>query len=296
MDKFSISQLQQFSGIKAHTIRIWEQRYNALTPARSEGNTRYYDNSQFRRLLNIVSLMNTKYRLSELCAMPDEKLFMLLQERLKDFSNSDNQNEYFVSQLVTAGLTYDEIYFDKIFSNVLLRMGMKNTYTNVIYPLLNRLGLMWTSDLLPPTHEHFLSNLIRQKLSSAIDSLPPPIKEEKWLLFLPGGELHEIGLLFGNYLLKQTGRKTIYLGADVPFETLTKAVEDTRPHNLLFFLVHHDDYSNVQLYLDDLNKIFKNRKFFMSGNEKLIEKLKLNNKTTWLKSVEQFIELLNTEK
>ena len=114
---FSISQLQQFSGIKAHTIRMWEQRYNALQPNRSEGNTRYYDSNQLRRLLNIVSLMEADYKVSELCAMDNKKLSALLNEKHQSYQSTSETAEHFISQLIAAGMSFDEINFEKIFSN-----------------------------------------------------------------------------------------------------------------------------------------------------------------------------------
>ena len=145
MNYFSISQLARYSGIKPHTIRMWEQRYNALTPNRSEGNTRYYDNKQLRRLLNIASLLESDYKVSELCKMPDKKLFRLVEE-LPNKAADNDINEFFVLQLVSAGMSYDEVSFDKIFSHCLLKYGIKDAYMKVIYPMLQRVGIMWTTD------------------------------------------------------------------------------------------------------------------------------------------------------
>ena len=289
MNLFSISELQQFSGIKAHTIRVWEKRYNALNPTRSEGNTRYYDNTQLRRLLNIVSLMESDYKVSELCCMTDEMLFKLLEGKLKDSQSSVGTNEYFISQLIAAATSFDEIHFEKIFSNCVLRLGMRNTYLNVIYPLLNRLGIMWSTGTISPAYEHFSSNIIKQKLYSAIDSLPPAKSSRNgWLLFLPENEFHEIGLLFSHYLIRQAGKKVIYLGSNVPFETLLDAVEKTKPEHLFFFLVHHNTPENSQDYIDSLKKYFGKIKIHLSGNEKLINKLKVGKEFNWIRSVEEF--------
>src|SRR5664279_4349134 len=172
MESFSVSDLANYSGIKPHTIRIWEKRYHALKPNRSQGNTRYYDSAQLKRLLNISSLLHSDYKVSALCAMPDEKLQALGRKNLQ--SNTTDQKEYFVTQLISAALTYDESDFVKIFSHCLLRYGLKDAYLLVLYPVLIRIGLMWLNDSLPTSSEHFISNLIRQKLFTAIDSLPAP--------------------------------------------------------------------------------------------------------------------------
>ncbi|MEI6816396.1 MAG: MerR family transcriptional regulator [Bacteroidota bacterium] len=285
---FTISQLQQFSGIKAHTIRVWEQRYNALTPMRSEGNTRYYDNSQFRRLLNIVSLMESNYKISKLCAMTDKELFKILEEQLEKSIVSDDGNEYFISQLIASGVSFDEVHFEKIFSNCLLRMGVKDCYVMIIYPMLNRMGMMWSNGTMSPAQEHFISNIVRQKLFAAIDSLPPSkTTNDSWLLYLPENEYHEIGLLFASYIIRHAGKKVVYLGNNVPYETIVTAVEEIEPTNLLFFLVHNDNPEYSQMYLDTLNKGFKNIKIHVSGNEKLIKQLKIGKGNSWIRSVEE---------
>ena len=286
MNNFSISQLQQFSGIKAHTIRIWEQRYNALNPNRSEGNTRYYDNDQLRRLLNIVSLMDSNYKVSELCLMPDEKLFSLIKNKLVLHSEEKSSTTYFVSQLIAAGMFYDTNAFEKIFSVCINRFGITNTYVKIIYPLLDRIGIMWSSDSMPPAQEHFMSNIIRQKLFSEIDKLPPAkTTKDTWLLFLPENEFHEIGLLFSYFLIRKAGKKVIYLGGSVPLQTLILSVNEINPSNLLFFFVHNDDEEECEKYCNTLTKNFGKLKIYISGNEKLISNIKKGKSINWIRSI-----------
>jgi MerR family transcriptional regulator, light-induced transcriptional regulator len=271
---------------------MWEHRYNALKPTRSGGNTRYYDNSQLRRLLNIVSLTKFDYRISDLCSMTDKMLFKLVE----DFNKEEIANEpieYFVSQIIAAGMSYDEPHFEKIFSHCVLRFGVKTTYVKVIYPVLLRIGLMWASDAMQPAYEHYISNLLRQKLFTAIDSIAPPkVNSETWLLFLPENEFHEIGLLIANYIIRFSGRNVIYLGGNVPWESLLTSIDDTRPGNLLFFLVHNDLPGDAQKYCSRLSAAFKGKKIFIAGNPKLISQLKADRKIRWLQSVESLEELL----
>lgn len=293
MDLFSISQLQQFSGIKSHTIRIWEQRYNALQPNRSEGNTRYYSNQQLKRLLNIVSLMGNEYKISELCSMTDEVLAKIINGHFKKKSSPYLAIEYSASQLIAAGMDLDEKYFDKVFSKCVSRYGIKNTYVKVISPMLARIGLMWTTGEMPPAQEHFISNLIRQKLFAAIDSLPSPKSlKNGWLLFLPENEFHEIGLLFSNYLIRSSGASVFYLGANTPLDTLANVAKDISPSHMLFFLVHNDDPKDVQHYLNILTAKFKKTKMYISGNENLITQLSIGRLFTWIRSVEELEERL----
>jgi MerR family transcriptional regulator, light-induced transcriptional regulator len=239
MNNFSISQLAHFSGIKAHTIRMWEQRYQALKPNRSEGNTRYYTSDQLRRLLNIVSLLDNGYKVSQLCVMPDDALFALLEEKLNN-NGKNNTPGHYIAQLIAAGVGYNEERFQEVFSNSLKELGLKDTYEEVIAPMLQRIGLMWACNQLPPAQEHYMIHLLKQKLFSAIDVLPPAKNNTStWLLYLAEDEFHEIGLLFANYYLKSKGFKVVYLGANVPEGSLQAALLETQAEHVLTFLVHN---------------------------------------------------------
>lgn len=277
MESFSISQLAQFSGIKAHTIRAWEQRYNALSPGRSAGNTRYYSNEQLKRLLNIVSLLQYNYKVSQLGVMQDKELHQLLEEK-KSSITEDAKYGYYISQLVSAGINYDELYFEKIFANCLLTFGFKETYSRVIVPMLKRLGLMWSVNKLPPAQEHFVSNLIRQKLFVAIDSQPPP-KPEKGtaILFLPENEFHEIPLLFAHFILRFHEIKSVYLGANVPMDSLLESIKALKPDHLLFFLIHQDIPENVDIWIRQLTEVYTSH-LIVAGNESLLKNLKADEK------------------
>ncbi len=288
MDFFSISQLEQFSGIKAHTIRIWEQRYKALNPSRSDGNTRSYDSAQLRRLLNISSLLQDGLKPSTLCKMSDNRLFQLMEDKLLENTLSDPSYEYYVSQLIVASTGFNEAYFDKIFSNCLLRLGMRDTYVKVIYPLLNRIGLLWAANKISPAYEHFGANMVKQKLSAAIDALPPPKSSRtSWLLFLRENEFHDIGLLFCYYLLKQAGKKVIYLGSNVPIETLRQTVNETTPAHLFMFMVHYDSPDETNDYLKVLKRHFSKSTIHISGNERLLSALKPAKELNKISSVEE---------
>ncbi|HEU5052420.1 MAG TPA: MerR family transcriptional regulator [Hanamia sp.] len=292
MNYFSISQLARYSGIKPHTIRMWEQRYNALTPNRSEGNTRYYDNDQLRRLLNIASLLQADYKVSELCKMPDKKLFRLVKE-LPEKSSASEMNEYFVLQLLGAGMTYNESNFEKIFSHCLLKYGIRDAYTKVLYPLLSRVGLMWTTDALEPAAEHFISNLVRQKLFTAIDALPQAKSgKDSWLMFLPEDEFHEIGLLFAHYLVKRSGRQSVYLGANVPVESLFMAVKEAEPEKLLLFMTHNDLPEETQRLLNELNLLFGKKKIYVAADLTLFENIEVPSNIQWLSSRDDLEQLL----
>lgn len=294
MDNFSISELQQLSGIKAHTIRIWEQRYNALTPHRSEGNTRFYDNDHLKRLLNIVSLLEDGYKISQLGTLSDEELHALLAEKIEHSGIGEDNNEYFVSQLISAAMSYDELRFQKLFNECIQEQGLTNTYNKILYPMLKRMGLMWDIDSISPAQEHFSSNLIKQKIYAAIEALPDPTSQDKkWLLFLPENEFHEIALIFSNYIIQEAGQPVIYLGSNVPFKTLEKAAEDTQATDLLFFFVHHIDPEKANTFIQTLSKSFKKVKIHFAGNTQLIGQLSLPKNVNWIRTPEDLMTVIN---
>ena len=143
--------------------------------------------------------------------------------------------------MIGSALEYDEVNFDKIFSSALLRYGLREMYVSILYPVLVRLGLMWSTNILRPAHEHFITALFRQKLLTAVDSLPLPASKEAWMLFLPANEFHETGLLFANFLIRQSGQGSFILVQTYPFESLKAAVKDVKPTSLLFFLVRKNN-------------------------------------------------------
>ncbi len=291
MDSFSIAQLSQFSGIKPFTIRMWEQRYNALRPKRTDGNTRTYDSVDLRRILNIVSLQDAGYKISEIGGSSDADL----NQKIGELYNLDsNQNlSHFIPQLISAGMEFNERAFCSILTHCIAKSGLFITYKNIIYPLLNRIGLLWSSDVLPPAQEHFMSNLIRQKLIAEIDALPTPNAEnKKGLLFLPEDEFHEISLLFAQFILKNNGFDVISLGANVPLPTLGAAIERIDPEFVLLFFVHYDRPRDVELYLSEIEKIFPRGMIYISGNEKLVGQLELSDRVLWIRQIDDMQQIL----
>lgn len=294
MNTFSISQLSKFTGVKPHTIRIWEQRYAALKPQRSKGNTRNYDGNQLRRLLNIVSLLEFNYRISELGPLPDEALFDFLKKHDRDDKIPPPSN-YFVSQLISAGMDFDEPAFEKLISHCFFRFGIREAYSQVLVPLLDRLGLMWTTNTIHAAHEHFISNIVRQKLYTSIDCIPPGDQvSETWLLFLPENEFHDLGLLMAHYLLRSAGKKTIFLGADVPREVLFPVIEKVAAKNLLLFLSHYDIPEEVDGFLKDIKVKFPENEIYLAGNPQLISEISTDNRVIKLNSAEEFEKHIST--
>lgn len=218
MVNYSITDLEKITGIKAHTIRIWEKRYNVVNPERTATNIRYYSDNDLKKLLNISMLNRYGYRISSIVKMSSEELGRKVMEISE---NSTDQNLQ-IEHLIVAMMDLNEDKFEKVLSNSLIKIGFESTLTRIIYPFLERIGILWLVGTINPAQEHFITNLIRQKLISAIDGLmvTPAIPAKRFLLFLPPNELHELSLLFYWYILKKMGHKVIYFGQSLPVEDL----------------------------------------------------------------------------
>ena len=292
--QYSISDLEQLSGISVHNIRIWERRYNALQPSRSTGNTRLYDDNQLKRLLNIAGLYFSGHKISKACAMSKEETEMFLQQEIDATVSRENQYEYYISQIISKAISYEEQEVNQLITHSFERNGILNTYKFVMYPLLVRVGLMWRKDSLCPSQEHFLSSIFRQKLYAAIDNCPPPKPASaKWLLFLPEDEDHDIGLLLASYLLKEAGKQVIYLGPKVPLSALENTIASTGPENLLFFMTRVRPVIDAQNYLSNITDLFPDRQVYLSGSPKVLSELSFSKHMYWLRGLTDFENILN---
>lgn len=287
--KYSISDLERLTGVKSHTIRMWEQRYKILTPQRTKTNIRMYDNEQLRRLLNIVTLINRGWKVSEVSKLSPDRLESELDQLLLQDGKAKDQYETFVNALVGAGLDYDEQRFDKTFSTCCLRFGEQTVIQEVVYPVLGRIGLMWMKSQINPAQEHFVSNLVKQKLYTAIDGLVVSGEQrKKYLLYLPEWEQHEIGLLYAHYLLRKEGFRTTYLGSNVPFEHLVQAYSKVRPDVLCVFFVAQYPVASIQEHVNHLSNTFFHSDIVVSGNNHIIDQLRLPRQFYHARNVEEF--------
>ncbi len=292
MSFYSISQLEELSGIKAHTIRMWEQRYKLLTPERTDSNIRLYDDEQLRKLLNIALLINNGVKISRASAYTDKEMAAVINKLISEHSSEDFFSEAIINQLISAGLEFSEVNFDKAFASAILRFGLQDSYTKIIYPLLVRTGLLWSNAGISPCQEHFITNLIKRKLYTAIDSLPPsPAASKRWILFLPEEEDHEIGLLYANFILKNAGHEVIYLGQRVPYESLKKNIGDNKNTILLFFLVRHHPRTTLHMLFRNLFRDFTKSSIVVSCNKNELKGISIPARIKNVTSLEEFINL-----
>lgn len=295
MIKYSIKDLEKFSGVKAHTIRIWEQRYQLLTPKRTETNIRYYDEDQLKYLLNVTLLVENGFRISQICAMTEEEfnkeLKTVASKGIK--SREDSHLKGSINELVLAMLELDENRFEKILSSSLLKRSFEETVIKLIYPFLKRIGVMWRIGEVSTAQEHFIYQLIRQKIIVAIDGLIERKKTgEKYLLFLPKSEFSDLLILLFTYVLKSRGKQCIYLGADIPFKDLRQVTEITNPDVLFTFVKAPASKIDTQAYIYELSEKFEDRQILISGNPYFMDELEYPSNVLLILEVEDLIEML----
>ena len=292
MSSYSIKQLEQLSNVKAHTIRIWEQRYNMFTPKRSDTNIRLYDDEQLKKLLNVCILMNHGMKISVISKFNQDQIAKEIDKITISSQQNDQKIESIINQLIIAISNFDEAQFDKIFSSVVWGYGLLNTYVKIIYPMLSRIGFLWLKSNVIPAQEHFVSNLIKQKIFAAIDALPIPTKtDQTWILFLKENEEHEIGLLFANFLIRQSGRRVIYLGQRIPYDNLKEVILLNNPTHLFTFFVTNQEENSTEKYIQKISNQYKNLTICISGNSSSIISKQKN--ILMLESVQQLLELIH---
>lgn len=216
---FSIKDLENLSGIKAHTIRIWEKRYDVLQPMRTDTNIRLYDLSSLQKLLNITLLHDYGYKISKISKLPNEKINSLVREIVSEKSAKNHA----ISSFKLAMMNFDQTLFFTTYDQLLSEKSFREVFYEVFIPLITEVGFLWQAETISPAHEHFISYLIKQKILINTEKLQiqPTTRDDKtFVLYLPDNEIHELGLMYLNYEILLNGYKTIYLGESVPISSL----------------------------------------------------------------------------
>ncbi|WP_459742407.1 MerR family transcriptional regulator [Polaribacter sp. OB-PA-B3] len=255
---FTIKDLENISGIKAHTIRIWEKRYNLLEPQRTNTNIRYYSHKNLQKLLNVVLLTKNNFKISKIAKMSDEEIY----QNSRDVAFKEGLNDEAINSFKLSMLQFDKILFNETYNRLLEVKTFKEIFKEIFIPFLNYIGLLWQTDTVLPAHEHFISNLISQKIHINTENLEQKnlSSEKTYVLFLPENEIHELGLLYLNFELVNKGYNTIYLGQNLPL------------NNLNIFFNHEMKLCfvtslTVQPYDDKVEEYFKELETILSGTK-----------------------------
>ena len=266
MNTFSIRDIENLCGIKAHTLRIWEQRYNILCPRRKAGNHRLYDNDDLKYLLRIAYSYHNGHKISRLARLDEKGLCDLALQ----LPQEGGANEIFINHLMEASIDFDPELFDRSLHNIILHMGFEKAITQVVYPFLKKIGLLWLTGNVIPAQEHFASALISKKLQVAIHGLEGPLQPAPdgrvVLLYTPLGEFHEIPLLYMRYLMKKNGTPTVYFGHNVCLKELQHYCAQRPVSHLYFHLVTNLLRCEPDQYLEKLTVLFPDKQIVISGS------------------------------
>jgi len=294
--RFSIKDLENLSGIKAHTIRIWEKRYALLKPNRTETNIRYYNLENLQKLLNISYLNNNGYKISKISKIDINEIPNLV----KEIANSKDLNNHAINAFKLSMLDFNQALFYTTFNNLIKASSFRKVFYEVLVPFLEEIGLLWQTNTISPAHEHFIVELIKQKIlvytEKSITNSEVVHKDKTYVLFLPDNEIHELGLLFTNYELTNKGFHSIYLGQSVPIDSLKFLLSKYSNITFISSFTIQPQKDNINKYIAEFTKkVLKdtNNSFIVSGRlTPLINVDQLNEQVAVFKSTKDIMEAL----
>ena len=259
---FTIKDLENLTGIKAHTIRIWEQRYSFLTPQRTKTNIRSYSNVELKTVLNIALLNKYGFKISHIDRMTADEI----NEKILSLSLAEAQRERLINDMINCMVDMNMETFEALIDDFIKLKGIEKCITQIIFPFLERIGILWITNHINPAQEHLATNIIRQKLIMGIEGVYVPIQQKKVaILFLPEGEHHELGLLFIYYILKSRGLKIYYLGANIPVRDVDYIARVKNPDFIYCHLTSVAHNFNFEKFLINAHNRMPDRKVIISG-------------------------------
>lgn len=292
MATFSIKDIEAVSGIRCHTLRIWEQRYGILAPKRTDSNIRYYDDDDLKCILNISILNKHGHKISEIAKMDKEQINGIILK----IAGCNNIYDCQVKGLISAMLAFDEFGFHNILTTSIIQIGLEQTMMRIVFPFLNEAGILWQVGSIHPSHEHFASNIIKQKLYVAIDGNIGRYAEnrKRFLLFLPENEQHSMGLLFASFLLRCRGHEVLFLGQEVPLKDFKEALGNHKPDFVFTILTSAHVNIDKQEFINSLACTWSDSQILLSGIQCMCHKLVLPKNVSIIKKMEDFIQFANS--
>jgi DNA-binding transcriptional MerR regulator len=292
MGNYSIDQFSSITGITKFVLRTWENRYAYLKANRSETNIRIYTDDMIVRALNTNYLLAAGYKISKISKISEIELIKIVDE-IKG-KQIEGKEDYYINQIIISTLEFSTSKFNKVFEEGVLDFGILDFYEKVILTTLDRIGILWLTNRVSPSQEHFLSENIKQKLIVASDIyLTQKYKKETWLLFLPENEFHEIGLLFARFLLVKNGFNVIYLGSNLPYESLNQVHEKIKIDNTLMFSVSNSSKININSTIEYLESNFQSTKNHIVSKEITNKMISKKSKINILSDVNSFINIIS---
>ena len=263
MNTFTIRDIQNMSGIKAHTLRVWEQRYGLIMPKRKESKHRFYDNDDLKQILRVAYLYRNGYKISRIASFSSDEIQRLALE----IEHQGSPYESYINQLIESSIDFNELEFDRLMDKLILNLGFEVSILNVVYPLLEKIGLLWMTSNVIPAQEHFISQIIRRRILVATNQLPKLTSRDnrKIVIFAPKGEMHELPLLFVQYQLKKHGIPSVYFGTHRARTTIGDYLLRHRATHIYFHLITYLSDCDLDTYLRQLCEAFPEQKIVVSG-------------------------------
>jgi len=291
MNAFTIKDLENLTGIKAHTIRIWEQRYSFLKPQRTDTNIRYYNNDELKQILNISLLNKYGYKISHIDRMSDTEI----NDKIMTLNNALAQQERVINDLIQQMVDLNIESFEANLTEYIRLRGIEKTINQIIFPFMERIGVLWITGHINPAQEHLVSNIIRQKLIVGTEGVQSHLKiDQTGLLFLPEGEFHELGLLFIQYLLKSRGISVLYLGANVPIDDVEYLIKAKKPDFLYTHLTSVSHGFSFDRFINQASKKFGQIPFIISGRLAIGFEKKIPDSINFKRSLREVTEFIAT--
>ncbi len=291
MAVYSIRDLEKLTGIKAHTIRIWEQRYNLISPARTETNIRFYTDDHVRHLFNVSLLNKQGLKISHIAKMTPENVAL----QVAKIADHDHDASVQIDALTLAMINLDEMAFEYVFKNFVSENGFENTMLELVYPFLDKLNVLWLTGGVSPVHEKFIGNLVRRKLICAIDHQNSDIPRDAttFLLFLPENENQELNLLFMQYLLRCRQFRVVYLGQQTSLADLQASCQTVQP-DFVFTVLNEPPYrQSIQIYTEHLSKAVGKSRVLLTGAQFLAHPVKMPANALWLNDLRDSVRFLD---
>lgn len=294
-NSFSIKNLEHLSGIKAHTIRIWEKRYNLFEPERTDTNIRLYNLENLQKLLNVTLLYNNGYKISKIASFSSQEI----TENVHKLTINKNADDWSIGLFKLAMINFDQRLFTKTFNDLLEQFSFSEVFKNVFVPLMNELGVLWQTNSISPSHEHFITSLVKQKIHAMCEDLQQKSTrrtDRRFVLFLPDNEIHELGLLYLQYEVLNNGFQCVFLGQSVPIESLNNLVDIGEPITFITYFTIEPTQDKIKAYLNTFNsEIIENidSELWILGYQVQFMSDEMPDKIRKLKSIDDVIYALN---
>ncbi|MEC8274148.1 MAG: MerR family transcriptional regulator [Bacteroidota bacterium] len=293
MTKYSIDQFSQITGITKFVLRTWENRYGFLKAQRTDTKIRFYTDELLVRALNSNYLLENGYKISVISKLSHDEISSKVDE-IKNGAEDNSIESYYIVKLIESALDFDSNLFNSTYDKGVQELGILEFYKSVLLVTFSKIGIFWLTNRIAPSQEHFLSELVKQKIGAAADSVSyDDTKKDTWLLFLPENEFHEIGLLFAKFLLIKNGFEVVYLGSNVPYGSLLELAEKKHIDNVLFFSVSNTSKSNLDFTINYLNKSFPKSNHFLVANSLDINFLTKDHNITILDNLDDFVKIIS---